>query len=244
MVVSAATRPTLRDVRRSVLSLLGAAGMSAEQWLLVVFVTIGGNLLDLAAAPLLGVDASIFYIVASVLRAAILFWIGYGIIRRMAGVARPWAFQRGFIAFALFTLLLVVLFGALVNAARLILPATLRLEQEWIVILALTGLWGVITIRLLAYQVAFATGTALASIWRGFRRVTLPLVLTYLALLLPFAAVHLAFSVIGLRLPLSGNAAAVLAVIDGLVTAVQLVLGCALSVIAWRLALRGEPREG
>jgi hypothetical protein len=43
-------------------------------------------------------------------------------------------------------------------------------------------------------------------------------------------------TLLGVRLPLSGTALAALALIDGLVSAAQLLLGCALAVFGWQRA--------
>ena len=46
--------------------------------------------------------------------------------------------------------------------------------------------------------------------------------------MLPFAAIHLALTLVGVRLPLSGSGVASLALVDGVISAVQLILTNAL----------------
>ena len=61
-------------------------------------------------------------------------------------------------------------------------------------------------------------------------------------LVLPPAALHLAFTLIGVRVPVAAGPLAFLCIVDGLVSALQLALSSAVAAVALRLATEREAR--
>lgn len=223
--------------RRDVLRLLKAPALDGFGWSVLAAVTIGTNLLDFASVPLAGAPPGVPFLFAALARAALLFWAGYAITRHMAGVPRAYAITPAFARYAAYSLLILAAFFVVVGGGTRLLGQDAPLERQWLTMLAGIALLGILTIRLLAWSAALATGAgfaSLGSLWRAQRGRDLPIILAFVALVLPLAAIHLALTLVGIRLPLSANATAALAVVDGAVQALQLAITCALAVVAWR----------
>ncbi len=226
-------------VRRAMIALVTPSMLGVTAWSALAAVTIGTNLLDFLAMPAPGVAPGATFLLASFVRVAAIFYAGYALLRLMAGVARPlapgWAFAR----YAALALVLLVAFGVVSVVVARPLVTGQALERQWLVMLLVAIVWTAFTLPLLAWQTALANGApfrAFGALWRGQSGRWGALFLGYIALVLPFAAIHLALTLIGVRLPLSAGATASLAVVDGVVQAVQLAFTCALGVVAWRLA--------
>jgi hypothetical protein len=230
-------RVSTAQVRAGIAAGLRAGG--AEFAMLAAFVAIATNLVDFATVPAPGERASGAFLAAVVIRILAVFYATYAIQRRMAGTAAPFRLGLPFLRFFLMALAGAVLFGLVTGGgSRLIGAREMALESQWLVALSLGAAWNVLVIRLVGWAPALANGApfrALPSVFRASRGAALPLVLAFFQIVLPFAAIHLALTLLSVRLPLSGTALAALGLIDGLVSAGQLLLGCALSVFAARL---------
>jgi hypothetical protein len=229
--------------RSGVATLLRTAG--PEYWLLATLATTATNLLDFATLPVPGELPGPAFFAAAVARVLIVFYATFAIQRRMAKVSAPFAAGAPFVRFLLFSLAFAALYAAIGAGLSygVMLPA-MSISSQWLALLALAGLWGVLLIRLAAWGPALATGEpfrALPGLFRRLRRSQVPLAFVFLQLVLPFAAIHLALALLGARLPLSGTAFAALALIDGVITAIQLLIASALGVFAWRIA---QDRDG
>lgn len=230
---------TMVGVRRAVLAALGA--IDPVTWMLAAAIAIGTNLSDFAVVPAPGEPPRAAFFVAVAARVALVFWISFALPRRIAGVARPYAVTRGFWPFALLLFLLMIGSGA---AQRLLLGSVvdeLPLERQWLLMLIGAAAWGGITIRLAAWQAHLALDgpvRSLGALFSAQKGVTFPILLAFIALILPLAAIHLALTLIAVKLVFPPATFAALAVVDGAVQTVQLALTAALSVVALRLALQ------
>lgn len=230
---------TAGEVRASLWRHLRAPVMSAELWLATAFVTIGTNLLDFATVPVPGTAPGAAFIAAAIVRVGLVFWIGYVLARRMAQWPNPWAIRPSFARYFLFGIVMAAAFAILVKLAGLAQPAEPSLASEWLAMLVAVAIWSALTIKLIAWNTALALDApfrALPGIWRDLRGAGVALAMVFLQVILPFAAIHYALTLVGLRLALSGTALAALAAVDGVISAIQLVLTVALSVVAWRIA--------
>lgn len=227
-----------RDARAGIMAGVRAAG--PEFAMLAAFAGIATNLLDIATTPGPDEPVAVPLAVAAVVRVLLVFFAAYAIQRRMAGVPGALRVTGGFARFFLFSLIFGVLSGLLTAlGAQYSERAGMDLAGRWLAVLGITALWGVLVVRLTAWGPALATEAgfrALPGLLRRLRGTGVPLAMAYLQVVLPFAAIHSALMLIGTQLPLSGNSFAALALIDGVVSAAQLLLGSALAVFAWRLA--------
>ena len=237
-------RVSTAEVRAGILAGLRAAG--AEFAMLAAFVAVATNLLDFATVPAPGEGATGAFLAAVIVRVLGVFYITYAIQRRMAGTPAPFRLGVPFLRFFLVVMISAVLFGLVTGGgSRLIGVREMALETQWLVTLALGAAWNVLVIRLVGWAPALANGApfrALPKLFRATRGAALPLILAFCQIVLPFSAIHLALTLLGVRLPLSGTALAALGLIDGVISATQLLLGCALAVFAARLGTeRGGP---
>jgi hypothetical protein len=237
-------RVSTAEVRAGILAGLRTAG--AEFAMLAAFVAVATNLLDFATVPAPGEGATGPFLVAVIVRVLGVFYVTYAIQRRMSGTAAPFRLGVPFLRFFLVVMLSAVLFGLVTGGgARLIGSREMALETQWLATLGLGAAFNLLVIRLSGWAPALANGgpfKALPKFFRATRGAALPMILAYCQIILPFAAIHLALTLLGVRLPLSGTAYAALGLIDGVVSAAQLMLTCALAVFAFRLGTeRGGP---
>ena len=230
------------EIRRRLFARLRDAG--PEYWAIAAFAAIIANLIDFAAAPdpTVGPEASFF--VAAILRLVLVIGAGYAIMRRMADVPRPLlpgiALLR-FAAFSIVTLALIVMLTQSIGLGTGI--AEQPLSTQWLIRFSAAAILGVVVIAVSPVGPALAGGIpfrGILDVVRRTRGMRLALAAVFLQCVLPFAAVHIALALIGARLPLSGRAIAALALIDGMVTGMQMLFAAALSATAWRM---GEGRQ-
>ncbi|MDB5690714.1 MAG: hypothetical protein JWL91_2590 [Sphingomonas bacterium] len=230
------------EIRRGVFARLRGAG--PEYWALAAFVTTVANLIDFAAVPSPGEGAGGGFVVAALARILLVLGAGYAIMRRMAEVPRPLAPGLAFLRFAAFSIISLALIGTLTQLiGRATGIADQPLSTQWLIMFAAAAVLGVAVIAVSPVGPALAAGApfrGILGVVRRTRGMRLPLAAVFLQCVLPFAAVHIALTLIASRLPLSGRAVAALALIDGVVSAVQLLFTAALFVTAWRM---GEGRQ-
>lgn len=229
---------SVSGVRRALLAQMSPRALPAELWLAAIFVMTGANLLDFAVAGGSALGGSAL-IGSTLLRIIAVLWIGHALIRAMAGAPRPFAPGMTLLRYGAITLLLLVGFGIFARIAVVAAGPDAEIANQWLAMVIANGIWAGFTIGLLAWQAALAIGdrgVPLRGLYARQRGTLLPLWLAFAAIVLPFAAIHGALVIIGGRLALSGTALAALALIDGIVSAIQLVAACALTVVAWRLA--------
>jgi hypothetical protein len=231
-------RPSTAQIRTAVFGRVRAAG--PEYAMLAAFVAIGANLIDLASLPLPGAGSNGGFLAATIIRIVAIFYATYAILRRMAGTPAPFRPAAGLARFAALALPLAMASGLVTaGGARLLGGSDMDLASRWLLTLVLAAAWGVVMIRLVGVPAVLANGAPFRALPANFRRLRgcgVRLALVFLQLVLPFAAVHLALTLIGAALPLPGGALAALALVDGVVSAIQLLLTCALAVTAMRIA--------
>lgn len=237
--------PSIQGVRRAVIAHLKPPYVPAEMWLAALAVTTAANLIDFAVVPVVGQGGHAPLIAAAVARVVAIFWIGFAVVRRMAGVPRPFAPDMPLLRYFALTLLLAIGFGLFSQIASVAAGAEAEMADIWVAHILACAIWYAFTIGLLAWQAALAVNDGTFRLKGLFVRQQgrlMPLWLTYVAIILPFAAIHAALALVGAKLALPAKALAALALVDGAVSAVQLVATCALAVVAWRLA--SPLREG
>jgi hypothetical protein len=215
------------NVTARMFALLGRMGPG--WWIVAVAVTAGTNLIDFFVVAA-GGGATPAFIAAALVRVGLVFWLGYALTRRLAGVERPAAPTMALARYALFMLAVAIAMGVLTGLATLIS-------------FLLCTLAGLLLVRLYAWQGALAVGDRTlgpAGAWRRLAGRTGALVLAYLAIL-PVAAVHHALTHYALQLLERPDLLAAIAIGDGLASALQLALTAALAVVAWTMASRPEP---
>jgi hypothetical protein len=215
-----------------------ARTLDARGWAMLLAVTIGTNLIDFAVvAP--GERPGAAFAAAAFLRVALVFWIAYALLRRLAGVPEAERITPAFFRLALLQIGLAVLAGLGSRAGFAVAGPRADLAGEWLVALIAMTLIGLLTIRLLAWHAALAVGAPFGSIgpvWRAQRGGTMATAIGFLVLVVPFAALHLALTLIAVRVPLAAAPHVALGIVDGVVQAGQLLLSLALAIVAWRAA--------
>jgi hypothetical protein len=229
--------PDRYHVARAMIASLRSPSMSVGWWLLVVAITSCTNLLDFFAAPKAGQTIGGAFAFAALIRVALVFWLSYALIRRLAGTDRPAAVTPALARFVGFQIGMLVLFGAITGFVSRVLGVEMGGALGAIMtFLIMTGTY-LALVRLLAWQAALAVGDASlgpARAWHGLADAKVPLAIGYLVIA-GVSAVHSALTHLAIASDRSIGLAG-LALVDGAVSAVQLVLICALSVTAWRLA--------
>jgi hypothetical protein len=223
-------------VPRAMLKLAGSLG--AGWWLLAAAITSGTNLLDFFAAAQPDAARSLLFVAAALVRALLVFWLAYALIRRMAGTAEPMKPTFAFLRFALFMLGTVFVLGAATGLGTVITGAPADSAAAGIAAFLIITLVSVALVRLFAWQAALAVGDRTlgpAGAWRGLAGLMGGLVAAYL-IVAAVSAAHGFLTRLAIASADAPAALVALAVVDGLVSAVQLMLGCALAVAAWRLA--------
>jgi hypothetical protein len=229
-----------RAIRRAMLVRAGTLGIS--DWSMLLAVTIGTNLLDFAAVAPPGGRSGPMFLLAAALRVVLVFWIIYVLLRRLTGTARPFRIDSGFWRLALLQLGLLIFAGLATRLGLILMGPHPTLAGQWLGALIGMALAGLLTIRLAAYHTALAVGApfaALGPLWRNQKDATTGLVIAFVVLVLPIAALHLALTLVGLRIPMQPVPHTLLVVADGVVQAWQLILTLALATVAWRIA--GSP---
>jgi hypothetical protein len=225
------------SVARAMAAEVKSPRMGAGWWLLAIAIASGTNLLDFLAAPRGGAAPGALFAIAAFIRVALVFWLTYALIRRMAGLAEPGRITVAFGRFVLFQIGLVVLVGAVTGLATRALGLSADGVTGGITSFVAMSLVYLVIVRLFAWQAALAIGDGTMGpgrAWRALAGHVGPLAGAYLAIA-GFAAVHAALTRLALATD-GGAALAGLALVDGAVSAVQLVLTCALGVVAYRLA--------
>ncbi|SNS61404.1 hypothetical protein SAMN06295912_11079 [Sphingomonas laterariae] len=240
-----AIEPSVAGVRRAVIDHLRQAYVPVEMWLIALAVTTGTNLLTFATVPAAGERPTAGFIVMAVVRVVAVLWLAYALIRRIAGVPRPFAPGWPLLRFAGLMLVLAAGFGLFSRLADVAAGGEAELADTWIAHIIATAIWAAFTIGLLAWEAALAIDDRSFSfkglLARQQGRLA-PLWLAFAALVLPFAAIHFALTLIAVKLTLPAKALAALAFVDGAVSAIEMVATCALVVVAWKIA--SPLREG
>ncbi|WP_380872876.1 hypothetical protein ACFB49_37720 [Sphingomonas sp. DBB INV C78] len=243
--MSPAIEPSVAGIRRAVMDHLKPPFMPAELWLIVLFVTTATNLIDFAVKPDPGMAETPLFVAAMVVRVIAVFWINFAIIRRMAGITNPFAPGLPLLRFGALTFLLAAGSGIFAVVANVAAGAEAEIADRWMARILSLMIWTAFTIGLFAWQAALAIDDPefkLQGMHQRQRGKLTPLWLAFAAIILPFAAIHVALTMIGVKLALSPAALAALALVDGAASTVQLVATCALAVVAWKLA--SPLREG
>lgn len=225
-----------RSVVAEVYAALRAPAMTPGWWALLVAVTAGTNLADLFAATQPGARTSAAFALAALVRVLLVFWIGYALLRRLGGVARPLKVTGALFRYALFGIGLIALLAGCSLLAGYAVPDSMLARMF------LT--YGLLTVAVMALAPLYAWQAALAAgdrsfgpggLWQALRSCHADLAMAYLAIL-PVALIHAGLTFAAIRTGAASAALALLALVGGLVSAVQLVLMAALAVIGWRLA--------
>jgi len=225
------------SVRQSIWKL--ATAMPPILWLVAICVTVGTDLLDFLEAPVKGVRPGPGFVVAAIIRVMLVFALSYFVIRRMANVDRPYRLRPGFVRYVLFTLAMAALFGLLLRLVTLLGADRSSMAAEWMLMLVTMTGWSLLTIRLTAWSAGLAVDRPIRELpayWRALAGNSIPLGVALLQIVTPFSAIHSALTLVAVRIPLAGKGLAALALIDGVVSTIQLMFTMALSVVAWRLA--------
>jgi hypothetical protein len=227
-------------VRRATIAT--ATRLDGTSWLILLAVTVGTNLLDFAAVPSAGGRPGLGFLLAALLRVALVFWVSYTLLRRLAGTARPHAVTIAFWRLALLQLAMLIVVGLATRLAFIMAGPNPPLATAWLAgFLGLAGA-GLLTIRILAWHTALAVGApfaALGALWLAQKDAAGRIALAFVALILPVAALHLALTLVGIRIPLAPLPHLLVAVVDGIVQAWQLALTLGLAVVAWQIG--GSP---
>lgn len=226
----------------------GAKALPLGWWLLAAAITSGTNTLDFVAAAEPDGKRSAFFAAAAALRIALIFWLAYALLRKLAGAERPMRIGMPFLRLSLYmiaTIVVVAAAGALGAFASDGDPLNpFAVFVSWIAM----SLAGIALVRLYAWQTALAVGDRTLGLqggWRSLAGCHIALALAYL----PIAAIALVHSLLT-RLALSPGRSRdelfALAACDGILSAVQLVLSASLAVQAYRTAKAGSGalREG
>lgn len=232
-------RNTVRGmtVLRATLAALPTLGRLVALMLLAA--TIGTNLLDFASMPASGARPTVPFLAAAIVRVVLVFWIAYAVQRRLTATPCPFAVQPSFWRFCVLEVVLFVGFGICVKLALMAAGTSPPLATEWLASFLALALWSLATIRTLAWVAALGAGApfaALPRLWRAQTGMDLALIGAFCALVLPPAAIHLALTLVGLKVPLPPKPKLALLLCDGMVQALQLAFTCALAAVAWRIA--------
>ncbi|MFN3943450.1 MAG: hypothetical protein ACK4K7_00805 [Allosphingosinicella sp.] len=222
--------------------MFGLLGRMGRGWWIVAFaVTAGTNLIDFFVIAAGGAATPAFTAAVAV-RVVLVFWLGYALTRRLAGVERPAAPTAALGRYALFMIGVTVLMGAMTGLATLIV-GNRGVATTGAVSALLGALAGLLLVRLFAWQAALAVGDRTlgpTGAWRRLAGQNGALVLAYLAIL-PVVAAHHALTHYALQLFDRPDLLAAVAIVDGLVSALQLALSAALAVVAWTIAAGSRP---
>lgn len=230
-------------VARAALQLLPR--LSAPFVVALLAVTIGTNLLDFATLPAAAARPGASFALAALVRVALVFWISFVVQRRLIDPAAGLGPGRAIWPFVLLQILFLVGMIAIRAVTLRIAPPAPTLAGEWLANFLSMALWALIAIRLLSWNAALAVGARLddlPELWRALRGQDLPLMAALLILVLPFAALHLAFTLIGVRVPMASGPLIFLGVVDGIVSALFIALNSALAAAALRLARVSQAR--
>ncbi|MDO6413777.1 hypothetical protein Q4F19_05230 [Sphingomonas sp. BIUV-7] len=230
-------------VTRASLALLGR--LRGPMLAALLAVTIGTNLIDFATAPAAGQRPDMAFALAALLRVALVFWISFVVQRRIVDPRGGFRIGPDFWRFSLLQILLLIGMIAVRAATLKVTPPAPALAGEWLANFIGLAAWGLIAIRLLAWNAALAAGAPLGDLghlWRNLRGHDVSLLGAFAILVLPFAALHVAFTLISVRVEIPRGPLAFLGIVDGLVSALQLALSCAVAAVALRLATGGEAR--
>lgn len=221
-------------------SMIAAArGLPLPWWLLTIAITVGTNALDFfAAAEGTKPGQSPAFIVSAIVRALLVFWLGYALLRRIAGVERPGRIGMPFLRVTLFTFGFLMLMGLCSLAGSALTGGGRTSAMGALVSSVIMALVVIALLRLYAWQAALAVGDrSLGPLgaWRALSGRHVELAIAYLPIAL-IAFIHTLLTRMALEPQSSTERLALLAAGDGIVSALQLILGCALSVAAWRAA--------
>jgi hypothetical protein len=203
----------------------------------LLLATIGTNLLDFATVPAMGEKAGPGFVVAAFVRVVAVLWVSYSVQRHLAGGDRPFRPGLPLARFVALQIVLLVAMGIFTKGAAVMAGPAPDLAAQWLFGFLALALLSLLTIRLLAWNGALAMGepfSALGAVWRGQAGKLGPIIGVLVGLILPVAAIHLALTLVAIKLPLPAEGRLALGVIDGLVQALQLGLSCALGAVAWK----------
>jgi len=233
---------SVRGVRRGVLADAAPARLGMGWWLVVLAVCIGAGMLDLATLP--GVRrGSGIWIVIAIARVLTVLAVAYAVVRR---IMRATPRHRDWQTFPRFVGLTVVLAIGFTMTQKIGAIAVNQLGEgnlanRWLAMLLVSAFWSVLLIRATAWSAALAAGRkfrVLPSLWRSLSGKWPILAIVYLQVILPLVAVHLALTLLSIELVLPHHTQIGLALIDGVVSATQLILTAALQQAALVLADR------
>ncbi len=206
--------------------------------------TVGTNLLDCVTVPATGGKPGAGFLIAAIVRVVAVFWVSYAVQRHLAGGAQPFRPGLALGRFVLLQIALLIGFGLAMRLGLIVQgPGPNPLATQWLYAFLATALYALLTIRLLAWNAALAMGEpfgALGPVWRGQAGRLGAIAGGFISLILPVAALHLAFTLVAVKTVLSFQTQLALGVIDGLFQALQVMLTCALGTVAWRIARHAD----
>lgn len=224
--------------------LAGAKSLPAGWWLLVVAITAGTNALDFFAAQDPDARRSAFFAVAAAIRVLLVFGLAYALLRRLADARPALRFGMTMLRTFLFMVGTVALLAGSAALAALITGGDARSMEVAVAVPIITTLVTVALVRLYAWQAALAVGDrelGPAGAWRALAGAHGRLAAAYL-IVAAIGVVHSLLTRLAIVPGRTAESLLALAAVDGIVSALQLVLGCALAVAAWRAArTRAEP---
>lgn len=224
------------SIRRDTLATLRAIRVDGLGALLVA--TIGSNLLDFATPSIGRIEVT--DIVAAIIPIVITFWASYAVQRQLAGSTRPFHPGMAMARFGALQILLLAGYGLATRLGTIMQgPGEVPLATQWLFGFLALAFYALFTIRLLAWNAALAMGepfTMLSGLWRRQGGHLAAIGGAYIALILPVTAIHLAVTLVALKIDMTANLRLTLAIVDGLFQTLELGLASALGVVAWRLA--------
>ncbi|MBV8685645.1 MAG: hypothetical protein JOZ90_07255 [Alphaproteobacteria bacterium] len=221
-----------------------AKALPAPWWLLVAAIATGTNAVDFFAAAGPDPKHSLAFILSALVRVLLVFWVGYAVLRRLADVPAPMRVGMPFLRTLLFMLGSAALMALATGIGAKAGGGGPRGITAGIVAWLVMTVVGMALVRLDAWLAALAVGDrglGPTGAWRRLAGGHGGLALASLVISL-VGAVHSASTRLALLPGLEPSSLLGLALVDGIVSSVQLVLGAALAVAAWRAATdRAQP---
>lgn len=221
-------------------TLATARRLSPAIWLAVIAGTTGTNLLDFATLPAPGTQPGFGFVVSGLLRVVIVLWVGFAAQRALAGGDRPFQPSAAMGRFLLLTVAGLVLMAIMAKISGILRgPGPVPLATDWLYAFLGLAAYGLLTARMLAWLCGLAMGqpfSALPALWRGQAHHSGQIITTFAGFILPIMALHGALTMIVIRIALPMELKMAIGVIDGVISAVQLILTSALGTVGWQIA--------
>lgn len=221
-----------------------ARRLSPAIWLAVIAGTTGTNLLDFATLPVAGHKPGAGFVLSAIVRIVIVLWIAFAAQRALAGGDRPFQPSRAMGRFVLLVIAGMILTAVATKIAGFLRgPGPVPLATDWLVAFLALAVIGLLTARMLAWLCGMAMGepfAALPGLWRGQAHHSGTVITVFAGLILPILALHGALTMIVLRIAMPMEMRLAIGVIDGVISAIQLILTSALGTVGWKIARQIE----